>query len=184
MKKDVYMKILRFIWNTVSTVLIVVLALIAVFNLVSFAKRKTTGDICPTVFGVGVAVVISGSMEPEILVDDLVIIVETNDYTLRDIVVYEGKNYPVTHRIVSMRTDEDGKVWVTTQGDANNTGDGEMPIERIRGEVVCILPGVGRIQAFLQSPLGMLTLTFAAVVIIGLIELSQMLRHRRYRRRR
>lgn len=178
------MKIWRFIWNTVSTVLIVVLALITVFNLVSFVKRKTTGDVCPTVLGVGVAVVISGSMEPNIRVDDLVVIVETNDYTLRDVVVYEGKNYPVTHRIVSMRTDEDGKVWVTTQGDANNTDDGELPIEQIRGEVVCVLPGAGRIQEFLQSPLGMLTLTFVAVVIVGAVELSQALRHNRYRRRR
>lgn len=178
------MKIWRFIWNTVSTVLIVVLALITVFNLVSFVKRKTTGDVCPTVLGVGVAVVISGSMEPEIRVDDLVVIVKTDDYALRDVVVYEGKNYPVTHRIVSMRTDEDGKVWVTTQGDANNTDDGELPIERICGEVVCVLPGVGRIQGFLQSPLGMLMLTFVAVVIVGAVELSQSLRHSRYRRRR
>ena len=178
------MKIWRFIWNTVSTVLIVALALVTVFNIISFVKRKTTGDVCPTVLGVGVAVVISGSMEPQIQVDDLVVIVETNDYALRDIVVYAGKNYPVTHRIVNMRTDEDGKVWVTTQGDANNTDDGEMPIERIRGEVVCILPGAGRIQEFFQSPLGMLILTFVAVAIVGIVEIVHSVRHSRYRRRR
>ena len=120
----------------------------------------------------------------KILVDDLVIIVETNDYTLRDIVVYEGKNYPVTHRIVSMRTDGDGNTWVTTRGDANNTDDEEIPIERIGGEVVLTVRRVGKVQTFLQSPIGMLVLILVAIALIASVEITEILRCKRQRHTR
>lgn len=178
------MKILKIIWNVVSTTVIVVLTLIAVFNLACYVKKQNTGEVCPTVLGHGIAVVISGSMAPEIQVDDLVVFAKTDDYGMRDVVVYEGNTYPVTHRIVAMRTDDAGKTWVTTRGDANNTDDDEFPADRIVGEVVLVIPKVGKVQTFLQSPLGMLMLMLVAVALVVSVEIGEMIRRNKIRRSR
>ena len=178
------MKILKMLWNIVSTALIVVLALIAVFNLTCYVKKQNTGEVCPTVLGHGIAVVISGSMAPEIQVDDLVVFAKKDEYGIRDVIVYEGNTYPVTHRIVAMRTDGDGKTWVTTRGDANNTDDDEFPADRIVGEVVLVIPKVGKIQTFLQSPLGMLMLMLVAVALVVSVEIGEMIRRNNIRRSR
>lgn len=178
------MKILKTVWNVVSTAVIVLLALVAVFNLTCYVKKQNTGEVCPTVLGLGLAVVISGSMEPEIQVDDLVVFAKTDDYAVRDVIVYEGNTYPVTHRIVAMRTDGAGNTWVTTRGDANNVDDDEFAADRIVGEVVLVIPKVGKVQTFLQSPIGMLVLMLVAVALVVSVEIGEMLRRNKIKRSR
>ena len=159
---------LKKIGNIVSTVFIVVLVLILLFNLICFVKREKNGDQCPTVLGFGVAVVISGSMEPEIMIDDLVIIHEQDQYALDDVVCYTGNKYPVTHRIIAMRTDDEGQVWYTTKGDFNNTDDGEIAADRMIGRVVAVIPNFGVFQDFLQTGGGFLLIVAALLIIVVL----------------
>ena len=153
-----FLKVLGKILNIAVTALLAVLVAV---NLYTFAARKITGEPQPTVFGYASAVVLSGSMEPAISVNDMVIIHKQQSYELQDVVMYEGEHSMITHRIVG--TNEGAYI---TRGDANNTDDPAVPAEKVVGKVVLVIPKIGAVIGFLQTPLGMLLLVLAVFLII------------------
>ena len=67
-------------------------------------------------FGIGMLLVGSGSMEPEIGTGDIIIIKKCKEYKIGDIVTYDiEQKYLVTHRII----EQDGEE-ITTKGDNKN----------------------------------------------------------------
>ncbi len=102
----------------------------------------------PMLGGCGYAVVLSGSMEPTISVNDVVIIKEQDAYEVGDIITYvDGDGTLITHRIVAIDGDE-----ITVRGDANNTDDPTFSVESIKGAVVAVLPKVGYVITLMQQP--------------------------------
>lgn len=96
----------------------------------------------PSIFGYSSLMVATGSMSGTIEEGDLIIIKDTGDYKIGDIVTFfqDGDDIPTTHRIYSI--DEEGK-WITG-GDANNTFDKRsITSDEIIGEVVLVIPYVG-----------------------------------------
>ena len=69
-------------------------------------------------FGYGNAIIVSGSMEPAISVDDMIVFRKQREYSVGDIVLYNDGFVNVTHRIVEINGDQ-----VITKGDANNAAD-------------------------------------------------------------
>lgn len=166
------MPVIRMVGKIISSILTIVLILLLVANIYTIAARHITGEPQPAVFGWSWAVVISGSMEPEINVNDLIIVHEQDDYFIGDIVAYDSGSSVVTHRIV----DETEQGFIT-KGDFNNAAD-MLPVPKpsIIGQVVHIIPGAGWIIDCLRSPLGL-----TCLVIIGflLLEIPQLInRHR------
>ncbi len=142
---------------------IALLTIILVCNLYTIAARELFKVENPTVFGYSWAVVISGSMEPTVGLDDLVISRRQESYSVGDIITFTSGSSLTTHRIVG--ESDSGFV---TRGDANNTEDREpVKSEQIVGRVICTIPRVGLIISYLRSPIGM-----AAVVLIGLLLLQ------------
>ncbi len=122
------------------------------------AAARAAGDPMPTVFGWGNAVVLSGSMEPELPVGALLLIHREESYAPGEIVTYEDKDGDlVTHRLISL---ENGRA--AAKGDANNTSDAEFPASQIYGKVRVVLPGVGGTILWLRTPPGICT-----VLLIG-----------------
>ena len=76
------------------------------------------------------AEVLSGSMEPTFSTGDLILVKESKDFRVDDIVVYQTGSVLVVHRIVELR---DGTV--ITRGDANNVEDAPIRPEYIKGTV-------------------------------------------------
>ena len=97
----------------------------------------------PSIFGYSSLIVATGSMNgSEVNEGDLIIIKDTDDYKINDIVTFfqDGDEIPTTHRIYNI--DEEGK-WVT-RGDANNSKDKRsITSDEIIGEVVLVIPYVG-----------------------------------------
>ena len=96
----------------------------------------------PSIFGYSSLMVATGSMSGTIEEGDLIIIKDTDDYKIGDIVTFfqDGDDIPTTHRIYNI--DEEGK-WVT-RGDANNSYDKRsITSDEIIGEVVLVIPYVG-----------------------------------------
>ena len=60
--------------------LVIVVSLVIGFNLYSWNARSLTGNVLPMPFGYGAAVVLSGSMEPAISVDDLIVVKAADGY--------------------------------------------------------------------------------------------------------
>ena len=117
----------------------------------------------PMPFGVGMSVVLSGSMEPTLSVDDLVLVHRDARYEKGDVVVFQDGNSLVIHRIISIDGDE-----VITQGDANNTTDDPISTTDIKGKMVASIPVLGAAVRFLKSPVGFVLILLAAVLLFEL----------------
>ncbi len=129
----------------------------------SFSAENILGDKMPMPFGYACSVVLSGSMEPAISVNDLVIIKKADNINVGDIVVYQ-KNYSLTiHRIIQ----KNGKQ-ITTQGDANNMSDEPIDIGAVKGVMVGKVPFVGAIIRILKQPVIIVILLLLAVFLLKL----------------
>lgn len=142
-------------------ILLVALSIFAGISLFIFNSKTLLHNDYPTVGGYGVSVVVSGSMEPTLNVNDLIIFQEQEEYEVDDIVIYAEKKSSVVHRLIEFK-DEDKCL---TQGDANNTPDKEIFINQIKGKVICNIPFVG----FFINDVSKYVFLF---VIIGLLSLS------------
>ncbi len=141
----------------VLTILVIVL-----FSYALFANLKGGGQALPMIFGKGAAVVMSGSMEPNIPLDALIFVDESNDYQVGDIVVIEKPGHSlVVHRIITIDGDD-----IITKGDANNVADEPIKLSDIKGEVFFYIPYVGYAINFLKTPLGSMLLLFIVVFIL------------------
>ncbi len=146
------------LFNIIKIILIIILLVVFLFSFYTIIMSYINKGDTPSVFGYQTAVVISGSMSPAIEVDDLVIIEATDSYDVGDIIAYKTENSRVTHRVIEVKPD--GYI---TQGDANNAPDQNLiPNKNVIGEVVYIIPKVGKAISFLQSPLGMMMVVLLA----------------------
>lgn len=133
------------------TLLLLMLAVIGC-NLYLLVERIVYKENYPSIFGYSTAVVVSGSMEDEIHIDDLVVIHRDEQYNLGDIITYDSGKSLVTHRIVGKTAEG-----FETKGDANNIKDADpVKEEQILGRVVKVIPGVGKVLYFLGSPIRLL----------------------------
>lgn len=159
-KKKAFIVIKRVIWGIVIAVFCLLCALTIWLAVDKFVLKSPV----PSVFGYSALTVKTGSMSGTIEIGDLIIIKDTGEYEIGDIVTFlhEGDTVPTTHRIISM--DENGLF--ITRGDANNVQDA-LPVSKdiILGEVVKVLPEVGLFAEWLQSE-GWIYLV-ALLVILG-----------------
>ena len=130
-------------------ILIILIGLIIGISVYTLNAKRLLNDALPMPFGYGTSVVLSGSMEPTLSVNDLVIIRKDTSYEVGDVVVYQSGHSLIIHRII----ETDGDV-VVTQGDANNTADEPFSTTQIKGKMTAHISGVGRIIEFLQSTAG------------------------------
>ncbi len=114
--------------------------------------------------GIKPAVVISGSMEPEIKTGSLILIDEKDkDVKPGDIIAFRAGELEAAHRVAG--TAEDGYV---TKGDSNKTVDpGIVTIDMIRGKVIMDIPRLGYAVRWCSTLPGMLFLLAAAAGIIA-----------------
>ncbi len=158
------MKIIKTIFRVISYILTAVLLVLLLSNVYLIAARSVFKDPAPMVFGYASAVVISGSMEPTIHIDDMVIFKSQDKYYVDDIVTFTGNSSYVTHRII-----EATETGFITKGDANNAADSdELSPDRIIGRVVFVIPNIGKAMTFLQSPLGLVLILLMTVVVLEL----------------
>ena len=120
-------------------------------------------DKIPMPFGYGMSVVLSGSMESRLSVDDLVIIKATDSYNVNDIVLYQDGNSLVIHRIIEIDGDT-----VTTKGDANNVADEPINKSQIKGVLVCDIAGLGAVVNILKQPVSIVIILAAALLLTEL----------------
>ena len=121
------------------------------------------GNRFPMPFGYGFSAILSGSMEPTLSAGDMVLIKEQDSYSVGDIVAYQYGTIGVVHRIIRIEGDS-----AITQGDANNIEDNGIPLNIIKGRVIWSIPVVGEWIVVLKSPISILALILAAVLLLEL----------------
>jgi len=162
------LSIIKNIFKTITTILsysaLVLLIFIGVIFTIYFIDVKvqqSKGGIAKPLFGA--YVIISGSMEPNIHVYDVIVtkrVEDTSTLKKGDVITFysnDERHYgiTVTHRIVEVIDAEKGIF--RTQGDANNTEDDALTLkENIIGKVTMRIPQLGRLQFFIASKGGWL----------------------------
>ena len=115
-------------------------------------KEKTAG-----LFGYTTFVVSSGSMQPNIQADDIIVVkkVSEEEIALGDIITFfDGTGEIITHRIAGIASVH-GINYYTTKGDANNVDDVErITYDNIIGRYDFKIPYGGRIVRAFASPAG------------------------------
>lgn len=156
---------LKKIWNIVSTALVVLMVLCAVFLMGS----RVMGYQCFTV--------ISGSMEPKYSVGDLIYVKKVDASTIQvgdDITFILNEDLVVaTHRVV--RVDAENQRFYT-KGDANEIED-QSPVHfnNVIGVPKFAIPKLGYVSDFVQNPPGMYITIGIGIILILAVFLPDMI---------
>ena len=153
-------------------VIYILLLPIILWELIIVIKTIKNPNETPDVFGIKTFTIISGSMEPNISVNDLVIIkeVEKSEIKKGDIISFKINGEIITHRVINIETDTNGEILYTTQGDANNIQDyNKITFENIEGKYIGKIPKVGKIVITLKNK-ETLTVLIVLLLIIYVLE--------------
>lgn len=166
MKKSKLMK-------TILIKLIYVLILpIILWDLAILIQTIQNPNETPSVFGIKTFCIISGSMEPDIQINDVVIIKEVpqNEINEGDIIAFVVNGETITHRIINIEVSSDGELLYTTQGDANNIEDEtKITFDNIEGKYVGKIAKIGKIIMALKSKTT-LGIVLAILIFLYIIE--------------
>ena len=136
-----------------SIIALIILIPILIISGVILINSYVHPDEVPSFFGWKPFIVLSGSMETQISVGDIVVVKEVATNTLKkgDIIAFKSNDIVITHRIDDIIV-EDGKTKYITKGDNNNAEDsGIISYEMIEGKVVKHISQIGKIAIILQK---------------------------------
>lgn len=165
MKESNCMTTIKKIWNIVSSALVVLMVLCAVFLMGS----RLIGFRCFNV--------ISPSMEPKYGVGDLIYVKEVNPATIKegDVITFLVNEDLVvgTHRVV--RVDAENQRFYT-KGDANEIED-QNPVHfnNVIGVPRFAVPKLGYVSDFIQNPPGMYITIGVGILLILLVFIPDMI---------
>ena len=157
-------KTLKVIWNIISTTIVVLVVLSAVFLMGS------------RLLGYQYYTVISGSMEPEYMVGDLLYVkkVDPNEIKIGDPITFILNEDLVvaTHRVIKI--DEENQRFYT-KGDANEIADGEpVHFKNVLGVPQFAIPKLGYVSDFVQNPPGTYITIGVGLILIILVFLPDL----------
>lgn len=121
--------------------------IVLIFAMYTKVKMMITKQDYPTLFGYTFFQVASGSMEPAMSVNDLILVRLTDNIKENDIVSYNYNGTIITHRVISSNGQN-----VILKGDANNAADAPIQRSDIIGKVVNIYPGLAMWLEILSQP--------------------------------
>ena len=153
------------IWNTISSALVVLVVILAVFLMGS------------RLVGLQVYHVISPSMEPTYSVGDLLYVktVDPDSVKVGDPITFVLNEDLVvaTHRVVDI--DQENRQF-TTKGDANKTEDAApVHFNNLVGVPVFSVPLLGYVSAYIQSPPGMYVAIAFGVALLAIVFLPDLM---------
>ncbi|MBS3760359.1 signal peptidase I [Halodesulfurarchaeum sp.] len=149
-------------WRSIGAVVATVLLLAVIAPFAAYAVPQAIGADESYV-------VLSGSMEPTLSPGDVVVVDGSTAIEQGDIVTYASgpDAIPTTHRVVSVMGEG-----FETKGDANENADhGIVPHSSVLGEVTIILPLIGHVILWANTPLGFVSLIVLPVTALVLLEL-------------
>ena len=130
----------------------------AAFFAVLLLAIALIAGVLPAALGYEALVVLSGSMEPTIQVGSLAVVKPAGPQELAvgDVITYRAHERPdqlVTHRLVEIGRDEEGRLRFATKGDANNTVD-QVTVDQnaVLGRVAFSVPFAGYVVDFARRP--------------------------------
>ena len=184
----------KFILGVISYAIFIWLLLIGVTLLLyvlDIKIRASKGDYSTPTFNA--YVVLTGSMLPEIQVNDVVVTKKVEASTLKvgDVITFASAdtrflNTIITHRIIRKEYDTKTKTYsFQTQGDNNNVADSALvPQNNIQGKVILKIPKLGYLQEFLASDGGwiiVILIPCLTVISYDIVKLIKGVKKKKYK---
>lgn len=171
-------KVFRIIKNTICITVIVILS----FMLISFLIVRVSGGT-PNVFGYSIQRVVSGSMEPELQVGEIILsktVDNPDEVTQGDIITFKGGESfgfnNVTHRVVvTPHMVDNGEYMLMTKGDANDNVDPEINFSAVQSKFISKLDLLKAFFEFFLSPWGLI-IFIGALLLVFFDELINLIR--------
>ena len=142
--------------KVVYIVLTLVFITIITLNICSYFSVSFLGF---RIFRIG-----SGSMDPYLKINDIIVIQEKKNYQINDVITFKTEDSYITHRIISI----DNNV-IITKGDANNIEDDEITKDVVIGKLVYKFKGVNFIRYLFSKPMSWVLLFILGTVFTILI---------------
>ena len=155
------------IGKILSTVICIIILFLIVFNITLMIESYINPNELPSFLGVKSFIIVSESMEPTIMTNDLIFITNTSKENLEvgDIISFKTGDYINTHRIVRIEEKNGEEVYIT-KGDNNNSEDRTpVKLQDIEGKYLFRLPGFGKITEILKSKVTLVILLVFLVII-------------------
>lgn len=156
-------KVLSKILGIILNILLIIAFLILIFGIYYNMQTKLLNKEYVNIFGYTFFEVATGSMSGSIEVGDVVLVKITNEVQENDIIVFKENNSFITHRVVK----KDGDI-ITTKGDANNTEDSPITIDKVLGKVTGVIENVGIIRKVITSPAVLISITIT-LILLGIV---------------
>ena len=136
-------KVAEIFINVLTIIVFVFLAIIIFAKVKMLVSNKDYFEL----FGYSVFNVATGSMEPTIKQNDIIIVKMNGKYEIDDIVTFKKDDAYITHRVIMINDNN-----LITKGDANNTNDVAIDKRSVLGKVIKVLHNAGVWQKILTSP--------------------------------
>lgn len=173
MKKLLTNKIFREIVKFIEILFVLIIVLYLGFIIF----QRVSGNA--SIGGFRVFTVATASMEPEYMVNDVIIVKDVDINTLKvgDDIAYMGERgglegILVTHRIIKIEK-EGTSVRFYTKGINNDNEDPSFTGDRILGKSVGVLPVITQINHVVKNQFGFFFLIFCPLVLIIFLEIAE-----------
>lgn len=153
-----------------------------VYNISLIFQAVLNPNETPSFLGIKSYVILSGSMQPEIDIGDIVIVkdIEENELQNKDIISFREGQTVITHRIIDIQTLDNQKQFIT-KGDNNNSADKKgLNIDVIEGKVIATIPFLGKILLLLK---GKITIIIAVIIFYAYLVKSEKIKNKKETRR-
>lgn len=151
--------------NWLVIIACVVLIPVLVLNISIMIQAKTNSDEVPSIFGYKPFIVLSGSMETEIRMGDLIVTknIEPKSLKVDDVIAFrDAEDTVTTHRIIDI-VEKDGVSYFITKGDNNDSQDQNLvEYKDVEGIYLFRIPSVGSVLNSLAEP------TTIVIVLLGI----------------
>ena len=153
-------KIVDKLINVVLDIAIFIFGVILLITLYNNIQVKILKNTYSSFFGYSIFGVQTGSMADAINAGDWIIVRNSNEIKVNDVVTYYRDGDFITHRVVEAYNGT-----YITKGDANNAKDEPISRDQIVGKVVKILPNFTVIQKVLFNPIVLMALIITLYLI-------------------
>lgn len=154
---------MKLVFKIIYGILFFILASILLIIIYNFISLKILKKDYTNFFGYTVFEIASGSMNPILNENDIVLVKIGNEVNENDIITYKKKDTFITHRLIKKQAN-----YYICKGDANNTNDDPIKETQILGRVVKVLPKLGVWKNVFSTP----KVIISIVITVILFELA------------
>lgn len=171
---------MRIVKKILTSIIMIILCSILFVSGVILINSYIKPNEVPSFFGWKPFIVLSGTMETQIMTGDVAVVkkIDANELKENDIIAFkDDDNIVITHRIIEIIKDENGNTKYKTKGDNNNDeDDGFVRPEQIEGIYKFRIGKLGNLALFIQTPVGMVVCISIPLLLLLLLQWKETLK--------